>query len=774
MTDRKESPLKETDRLSRAWPEGVLPTRGEQLAGLIVLDQCGLVSRERWHRWAETQAVVDRAFGAAEPFTAGMDGDFHAWLVRRCEAVGVAVTATSEEGEELARQCLYHEAFEFYDALRRPTPLLETLAAFRKVYGTRWWMEDLDGAVRAHPDPVPDSATSRDVPWLREAAKAHITVNVQRRQGPLPDKTHAAWIFQMLPDWRSAPALTLAEYRDLIASAALPTAAQMEHFIDHVFDAEDWDAALPAGAGSKIPFTVFIDPHAGLDRVFDEGGRTFFLTRTKNSLQAHRSWRETSAYRQRLGFLAFACPLLATRYRPVTHNPSRMSGRYRTMLLDTGFDKPMVWDRRGSMMRLPVDMPTVELAREALVDSLSPERRAAYGHLRQAVHELIRKIRPAPAYTSNDWQFKIVRSESDYALVRMRQEYRRGHPQVTMHREIGLLAPVTQAPAAHVDLTGRNPGCPFRVIDDENLCAAALHLLRLKNDRAHRHAPDEIAWMALEVMGRHTEGVDAPAGAFRGDSHAQNAKAAAGILEQLGVELARSGRHGSCAVLMLDAAASILRIHDPAGYPLHRALSHKGYAYFLAGDYAKAAACYRDDVVHCIQHYQARDGEYLQALHNLGVNLTRAGQAREGEEFLRRSLMLQIEHRTTSRRQRAETAWMLAQNVGAAGEARLANGWVANDEAMELLELALVYSQGAGRSDELLAASINKDLASLASLRGQNVRALKAYKCALDALEKHHGIHHAETRQLAALYYDVAQECDDRVAAQYLLEKYDV
>ena len=129
MTDHKESPSKETDRLSRAWPEGVLPTRGEQLAGLIVLDQCGLVSRERWHRWAETQAVVDRALGAAEPFTAGMDGDFHAWRVRRCEAVGVAVTATSEEGEELARQCLYHEAFEFYDALRRPTPLLETLAA---------------------------------------------------------------------------------------------------------------------------------------------------------------------------------------------------------------------------------------------------------------------------------------------------------------------------------------------------------------------------------------------------------------------------------------------------------------------------------------------------------------------------------------------------------------------------------------------------------------------------------------------------------------------
>ena len=99
MTDHKESPSKETDRLSRAWPEGVLPTRGEQLAGLIVLDQCGLVSRERWHRWAETQAVVDRALGAAEPFTAGMDGDFHAWRVRRCEAVGVAVTATSEEGE---------------------------------------------------------------------------------------------------------------------------------------------------------------------------------------------------------------------------------------------------------------------------------------------------------------------------------------------------------------------------------------------------------------------------------------------------------------------------------------------------------------------------------------------------------------------------------------------------------------------------------------------------------------------------------------------------
>jgi len=108
-------------------------------------------------------------------------------------------------------------------------------------------------------------------------------------------------------DVSGLPLLVLADYRKAIAQFPPPTSAQIADFARYAAEAKSWYKHLPL-LPPGAPFTFYVDPWSGLDRIMEASGRMVFLNRTEQSPRFHYTWMTTEAYRARFGRLAFACP----------------------------------------------------------------------------------------------------------------------------------------------------------------------------------------------------------------------------------------------------------------------------------------------------------------------------------------------------------------------------------------------------------------------------------------------------------------------------------
>lgn len=102
------------------------------------------------------------------------------------------------------------------------------------------------------------------------------------------------------------PEMRLDAYRSLIADVAPPTDSQIEAFADYIAGARSWYKHLPLNPPGAL-FQLYIDPHAGMDRVVLASGEMRLLERTDETEAFHYSWRTTADYREHFGCLAFAC-----------------------------------------------------------------------------------------------------------------------------------------------------------------------------------------------------------------------------------------------------------------------------------------------------------------------------------------------------------------------------------------------------------------------------------------------------------------------------------
>lgn len=134
------------------------------------------------------------------------------------------------------------------------------------------------------------------------------------------------------------PVLGLREYRRMVEPLPPPTVQQIEDFAFFVSEAKSWYKHLPLLPPGE-PFSFFIDPWAGLDRILGRRGQVVYVNRTSETPRFHYTWMTTEDYRSRFGRLAFACAAGTELFLPVSvrltdnreisgilaNNPSRAS-----------------------------------------------------------------------------------------------------------------------------------------------------------------------------------------------------------------------------------------------------------------------------------------------------------------------------------------------------------------------------------------------------------------------------------------------------------------
>lgn len=135
------------------------------------------------------------------------------------------------------------------------------------------------------------------------------------------------------------PPLALADYRNLVAGLPAPSAQQQANFARFVSEAHSWYKHIPL-CPPGTPFTFFLDPFAGCDRVVSPVGTLHFAQREKTGF--HYSEIPTREYRERYGYLAFSC---AERTKVFLVGPAGA--------LVPGDDIAAVADRTGRLRALP-------------------------------------------------------------------------------------------------------------------------------------------------------------------------------------------------------------------------------------------------------------------------------------------------------------------------------------------------------------------------------------------------------------------------------------
>ena len=103
---------------------------------------------------------------------------------------------------------------------------------------------------------------------------------------------------------KSAPVLSLSEYRQMLGPIARPSDDQVERFIVYVVGAHSWYKHLPAFSPGK-PFQFYLNPNAGCELVLTNNGQWYFRERTESTEQFHYTWMTTAKYREQYGYLDY-------------------------------------------------------------------------------------------------------------------------------------------------------------------------------------------------------------------------------------------------------------------------------------------------------------------------------------------------------------------------------------------------------------------------------------------------------------------------------------
>jgi hypothetical protein len=101
----------------------------------------------------------------------------------------------------------------------------------------------------------------------------------------------------------AAPVLDLSEHASLLRRLPKPSPDQMANFARYVATAHSWYKHLP-WYPPGVPFHVFVDPAAGMQRVMSSDGTVTAEPRHRRGW--HYSWAATGEYRALYGHLAFA------------------------------------------------------------------------------------------------------------------------------------------------------------------------------------------------------------------------------------------------------------------------------------------------------------------------------------------------------------------------------------------------------------------------------------------------------------------------------------
>jgi hypothetical protein len=111
-----------------------------------------------------------------------------------------------------------------------------------------------------------------------------------------------------LPPTPHPKAMDGQRYRQIAGRLPRPSPEQIDAFVDYVSDAHSWYKHLP-WAPPGVPFVVFLDPGAGMDRAIGAGGE---LSVTPREVQGfHHSALPMDIWRERFGCLAY-CQARAT------------------------------------------------------------------------------------------------------------------------------------------------------------------------------------------------------------------------------------------------------------------------------------------------------------------------------------------------------------------------------------------------------------------------------------------------------------------------------
>ncbi len=97
-------------------------------------------------------------------------------------------------------------------------------------------------------------------------------------------------------------------YWELVRALPRPTDDQVESFIQHVSQADNWLKQLPLHGGPRVTF--LLDPNAGtrVNKMLDTG-RYFIEPLTGDTELVHGSELPTDEYRKRFGFMNYHVPL---------------------------------------------------------------------------------------------------------------------------------------------------------------------------------------------------------------------------------------------------------------------------------------------------------------------------------------------------------------------------------------------------------------------------------------------------------------------------------
>ncbi len=137
-------------------------------------------------------------------------------------------------------------------------------------------------------------------------------------------------------------------YLKIIRTSLPPTAQQTALFVSYIAGAHSWYKHLPIDR--KVPFYVFLDPHAGEYQVQDSKGRTVLRPLTDPKEHIHYTAQKTTDYRRRFGFWNYDAQY-----------GTRLLYRVGEEVVDTRTPGPRIMGKDGSW--LPISEEILQLGR---------------------------------------------------------------------------------------------------------------------------------------------------------------------------------------------------------------------------------------------------------------------------------------------------------------------------------------------------------------------------------------------------------------------------
>lgn len=578
-------------------------------------------------------------------------------------------------------------------------------------------------------------------------------------------KDRWARILGSRPRADTLPRLALDQYCDLLARLPMPIDDQIEAFVDYVCYAENWCKVLPDQApGEKFYF--FLDPQAGRDRVLGFEGRTYFSSRTELSSPVaglERPWYATDEYRNRFGYLAYACAAGDEVFTWVDYNPTGLPGDEEIFLLDNNRREALIWADEHQACQLPLDVIATASLRFNRVHASHPDDTAEHARLRAEMIAAITRLRallsPQVGFRFYQGKVGLFREDDRFYLVRAKCDH------LQAERVKVAIEPLDRTIPGHVtpsDSLFRNDDHAlweavnggWSIYFDPCLVAAALRVMNMPYFEANAKSR-MLAFRSLMLAATNDESRKR-VGACPFASPVGNVRTSQQDLEvSIALELGREGRKLRGAEDNLDSAILIMRAAVDLGGPILGEVqdiavfrNDLGLLLRLKGEYREAVSWFTAAHEYFSRHHPISHPDFTTTLHNLGATQVLIGLEQEGEVALREALSLHERFGATPKLDWSNTCWLLANAIMRDGNREQSNHLSVAAEAVSLYQQALQlrYDEGLEWSGEM--AEINLELARVLRDSGASYRAEVFYERALYGYGWARGRDHYKTKEV--------------------------